>query len=291
MVKLSPAWVACAALLVAGLPAAGQTAMPAQPQVAPRATQAIVFVPHRAVYDLSLAKRTDQSSVSAVRGRIVYDFSGNACQGYALSFRQVTEVSVSGGDSNVSDLRSSTFEDDAGHSFKFSSQNYLNQRLDTSIDGKADRGGSAVAVSLTSPKTARFDLPHGVVFPTGQMKGIVAAALAGQSVYESQVYDGSDGGQKTYNTLAVIGRLVDPARPRDGAAAGRKELDGVPRWPVTISYFDSSKGTMGEQTPVYALSFQVYANGLSTDIRLDYGDFALKGVLASLDFLPQGKCP
>ena len=30
--------------------------------------------------------------MSAVRGRILYDFSGSACEGYALQFRQVSEL-------------------------------------------------------------------------------------------------------------------------------------------------------------------------------------------------------
>ena len=50
------------------------------------------LVPHRAVYDLSLQKTRGNSQVATVRGRIFYDFGGNACEGYSLEFRQVSEV-------------------------------------------------------------------------------------------------------------------------------------------------------------------------------------------------------
>ena len=251
----------------------------------------IGFVAHRAVYDLELGETRGSSNVETMRGRIVYDFSGNSCDGYALKFRQVTQIGVSGGGQNTSDLRSATFEDDLGKSFRFSSQNYVNEKLDTSIDGEADRADSgAVGVSLKQPKETTFQLPQGVTFPTLQMKQIVEAAEAGQSVFESKIYDGSDGGEKMYSTLAVIGKKLDAAKPREGAAADHKELDGVDRWPVTISYFDGSKPTTGEQTPVYSMSFDLYADGISGNIRLDYGDFTLKGTMSSLEFLPPGKC-
>ncbi len=246
---------------------------------------------HRAVYDLKLGETRGSSAIEAIRGRIVYDFSGNACEGYALKFRQVTEIATESG-ANVSDLRSTTFEDDAGKTFRFNSQNFLNQQPDTAIDGLAERQDSGtVGVALSKPVEKKLDLPEGVIFPTAQIKAIVGVALEGRSVFESRIYDGSDGGEKVYSTLAVIGKAVDPSKPREGAAADRKELDGMRRWPVTISYFDPSKQTTGEQTPVYSISFELYENGISGSVKLDYGDFTLDGSMSSLDLLPQAPCP
>ncbi|WP_162275227.1 cell envelope integrity EipB family protein [Labrys sp. WJW] len=255
------------------------------------AAATVPFVAHRAVYDLNLDRRKDQSSVDSMRGRIVYDFSGNACSGYALNFRQVTEIGLSGGGVNTSDLRSTTFEDEKGRNFRFNSQNFTNQKLDGSVDGQASRAESgAVGVALKKPKSTKFDLSERVLFPTGQMKAIVMAARAGEHVFESQVYDGSDGGQKIYNTLAVIGAKIGPDKPREGVEAKAKQLDGVDRWPVTISYFDPTKKAVGEETPVYTMSFELYADGISGSLTLDYGDFRLKGTMVSLDFLPQTEC-
>ena len=49
----------------------------------------------------------------SARGRILYDFSGNACEGYALQFRQVSELDNGEGKVTLSDLRSTTWEDGA----------------------------------------------------------------------------------------------------------------------------------------------------------------------------------
>jgi hypothetical protein len=277
-------------VLSAGILLANLLSAPAGAQEAALPAGHAALVAHRAVYDLTLGEARGSSSVDSIRGRIVYDFSGSACRGYVLKFRQVTEIGTGGG-SNISDLRSSTVEDDAGKTFRFTSQNYVNDKLDADVDGKAERAaGGSVGVSLDKPASTAFQLPEGVIFPTGQTKGIVEAAIAGRSVFESKIYDGSDGGRKVYSTLAVIGHKIPSDKPREGAARNRPELDGIDRWPVTISYFDPSKSSGGEETPVYSISFDLYANGISGNIRLDYGDFTLKGEMTSLEFLPQPAC-
>jgi len=47
---------------------------------------------HRAIYELKLAQTRGNASTVAARGRILFDFSGNACEGYALQFRHVSEL-------------------------------------------------------------------------------------------------------------------------------------------------------------------------------------------------------
>ena len=59
----------------------------------------------------SWRSRTAAARIEAVRGRILYDFSGNACEGYALQFRQVSELDSGEGKAALSDLRSTTWED------------------------------------------------------------------------------------------------------------------------------------------------------------------------------------
>ncbi|MGB6349112.1 MAG: DUF1849 family protein, partial [Pseudolabrys sp.] len=71
----------------------------------------VLLAPHRAIYDLKLSKAHGSRGIEAVRGRILYDFSGNACEGYQLQFRQVSELDSGEGQAALSDLRSTTWED------------------------------------------------------------------------------------------------------------------------------------------------------------------------------------
>src|SRR6516162_2672868 len=195
---------------------------------------------HRAVYELRLAQTRGNSAVAA-RGRILYDFSGNACEGYALQFRQVSELDNGEGKVTLSDLRSTTWEDGAAKKFIFKSQNYLNETLIDSVDGQAERQRDKVAVSLTQPAAKTFDLEAAMVFPTDHMRRIIEAAREGKSILELPVYDGSEKGEKVYNTLTVIGPAIAPnERVPNDAAAGKAALASLKRWPVTVSYFDKT---------------------------------------------------
>ena len=76
-----------------------------------RATAAEVpleFASHRAIYELKLAQARGNSSTVGARGRILYDFSGSTCEGYALQFRQVSELDNGEGRTTLSDLRSTS---------------------------------------------------------------------------------------------------------------------------------------------------------------------------------------
>jgi len=271
----------------------GLTALaPAAPAVA--APPAVFLAPHRAIYDLTLLKTTGSRGIGAVRGRILYDFSGNACEGYTLKFRQVSEIDSGETSDTLSDLRSTTWEDAAARKFSFNSQNLLNDRPTQAVDGHADRGAKAVTVMLAKPAVKKLTLPLDAVFPTDHMRRIIVAARAGKSILQFPVFDGSDNGQKLYNTLTVIGKPIAPgAKPPSDAAAKIPALAKLTRWPVTISYFESEsekKQQTGEQTPVYSISFELYENGISRALTLDYADFSLAGKLTSLELKKVTPC-
>jgi EipB-like len=253
----------------------------------------IVLVPHRAVYDLSLQKTRGNSQVAAVRGRILYDFGGSACEGYSLEFRQVSELQTGENKQSTSDLRSTTWEDADAKSFKFTSQNFVDDNLADAVDGHAERGADQTVVDLTKPERKTLDLDAHVVFPTEHMVRVIAAARADKTILEFPVYDGSETGQKVFDTLTVIGRQIEPnERQHDDALAGDDKLAGVARWPVTISYFDKSKkAENNEQAPTYAIGFELYDNGISRALSLDYNDFVVAGKLSSLEFKPAKPCP
>jgi len=255
----------------------------------------VVLAPHRAVYDLKLSKSQGSRGIEAVRGRILYDFSGNACEGYALQFRQVSELDSGEGQPALSDLRSNTWEDGDAKKFRFSSENLFNERRTDVVDGHAERNAKAVAVSLSKPKESNFSVTEGAVFPTEHMRRIIAAAREGKSVLEFPVYDGSESGEKLFNTLTVIGRPIGPGEKTPNDAGGKiPALAKLSRWPVTISYFDKKDQKAeqgGEQTPVYSIGFELYENGISRALVLDYNDFTITGEMTSLDLKNAKPCP
>ena len=288
MIAVTPVRLGFVAMFAAGAMVAAHNVARAQ---GPGAS--VNLAPHIAIYDLKLTSSRGKRSLESVRGRIVYDFSGSACDGYALNFRQVTELDSGEGKVALSDLRTATWEEGDGNSFRFQSQNYMDQQRISEVDGKADRAKEDVAIKLSKPEDKKFSAGK-VVFPTEHMRLLIEAARAGKTLLEVAVYDGSESGEKIYQSLSVIGRRIAPdAKPED-AAAGKDELAGLARWPVTISYFDKaakkSDDEPSEQTPIYAITFEMYENGISRSLKLDYGDFVIDGKMSSLELKPAKAC-
>jgi EipB-like len=280
-----PALALC--LLVAAATSAWSQDVPIAP-----ITQ-VPLVPHRAVYDLALGNVRGNTQVESVRGRILYDFDGNSCQGYSLEFRQLSELNSGEGKSSMSDLRSTTWEAADAKKFTFSSENFVDDNLTATVDGHAEHDADKTAVALDKPAKKSLDLAPGVVFPTEHMVRVINAAHAGKNILSFPVYDGSESGEKVFETLTVIGQKLNAdQRKHDDAAAGEAKLAGVPRWPVTISYFEKKKAeNTSEQTPDYSIGFELYENGISRALTLDYNDFIVTGKLTSLEFKDPKPCP
>ena len=90
------------------------------------ATASGPFLSHQALYELSLVKSRGSNAISNARGRILYNFSGSSCEGYTSEFRQVSELDSGEGKLTLSDLRSTSWEDGAGKSYRFKIDTRMN---------------------------------------------------------------------------------------------------------------------------------------------------------------------
>ena len=113
------------------------------------AGEGIVLAPHRAVYEMSLAESRGGAGVTQVTGRMVYELTGSACEGYTQNMRFVTRMTSGEGSAQLNDLRSSSFEDSTGKSFRFNSNSYKNEQLTDTTQGDAARETGEVKVELT----------------------------------------------------------------------------------------------------------------------------------------------
>jgi len=257
------------------------------------AAASIPFLPHQALYDLSLVKSRGSNAINSARGRILYNFSGSACEGYTSEFRQVSELESGEDKVTLSDLRSTSWEDGSGKSYRFKIETRMNDSDASPVDGVAERVGDHVTVKLKQPQVKTFTLDGNTVFPTQQIQRIIEAARAGKSVLELTVYDGSDNGEKVYNTLSVIGQPIpgDRTTASPDPSTESNAMKSLTRWPVTVSYYDrGAKATEGEQTPVYSMSFELFENGVSRALVLDYNDFVVSGALGKFDIKDSKPC-
>ena len=146
-----------------------------------------------------------------------------------------------------------------------------------------------VKVVITKPEKSTKTLAAGTYFPVQHSIALIEAAKAGKDKFRADIYDGSEKGEKAYDTSARIGKIIQPGATALPALKGGEPLDKLTAWPVTISYYE--RGQSGQDaTPVYELSFVFFENGVSRKLVIDYGEFAIKGELTALEFLEPAKC-
>ena len=140
------------------------------------------LVAHRAIYEMTLDDARTASGITGIDGRMVFEFTGSECDGYSLNMRMVTQMTDSQGQTNMTDLRSSTWEQGDGQKFRFQSSQYLNDKLGDVTLGRATREGSdaAVKVKISQPSRAELNLSGRILFPTQHSLALIQAAEAGR---------------------------------------------------------------------------------------------------------------
>jgi hypothetical protein len=275
----------------AALPLLGTLAGQAQALAAKEPNK---LVAHRAVYEMKLDDTRATSGITGITGidgRMVFEFTGSECEGYSLNMRMVTHMTDAREQTNLTDLRSSTWEQGDGRKFRFQSTQYFNDKRGDVTMGRAvrkTRGEEAIEVKLSQPSRAKLKLPGPVLFPTQHSFALIESAKAGQALLQARIFDGSEKGRKVYQTTAFIGRKVPPGTEQDlETPAKEKGLGELTSWPVSIGYFDPNHDDL---TPSYQIDFRLYENGVSRELLIDYGSFSVHGTLTGLEYLKTPKC-
>ena len=237
----------------------------------------IVLQSHKAVYELSLISAKSGSGVGDYAGRFAIEWT-DACEGYITSQRIVSRLTNTEGGETGSDIQVASWESTDGKVFRFTSRTRTDGELTEDYEGRAETGGGAPpAVIYQKPENVTVDLPPGTVFPTEHSVVMIRAALAGEKVVQANVFDGS-GPDKIFRVAAFVSGEKGPFD------AERPELVGQRSWRFRIAYFPIAAP---DATPDYEIGYRMYANGITTDLVLDYGDFVVQGKLTQLQILPK----
>lgn len=214
---------------------------------------------------------------------ISYHFSSD-CDFYAQSLRQVIAMQPQEGSPQLSESRVSTYEDGRGQDFRFTTAK--SGARGEGVEGRAQRASDgALAIALSSPRAQKMSANSAVLFPTQHIAKLIAAAERGEKILLARVFDGSADGRRIFNVTAVIGGLRKT--PDTDSAARADKLRGLRRWPVSLAYFPEDRH---DGAPDYVLNYDLYENGVSTQLRLDYGDYSLVGELTRIAFPQQTRC-
>ncbi len=248
-----------------------------------------MLAPHRAIYEVKLKEAEERSGITGLRGRIVYEARGNACDGISINYRFVTQISTDR-DQFVTDQQSASYESANGEEFSFSTKSFVNDQSDQNLKGSAKRTTDGLKVKLEGDSPRELDLSDGI-FTSTHLVAVLESAQSGEAFVTHQVFDGSGDADNVLRSASVIGRAKKVPDRFEGEKPG--DVDTLIRrqaWPVTMSYFDNNPDNSGEALPIYEASFLLYENGVTRDLTMKYPDYELKATLSELEFFDAGEC-
>jgi hypothetical protein len=267
---------------------AGIAAVLACVAFSPALAAGVNIAPHQALYSLSLESAKSSSGVVAASGAMFYKW-GEACDGWTVEQRFRLRIAYA--EEDGVDISSSlvTWESMDGLKYRFNERRMRNGQLDEELRGEAhlDGPGQGGVAEFTKPETATITLAPGVLFPTAHTLFLIGRAQADEQFVARNVFDGSEV-ENAGEVSAVIGSALKPAGGKAPKPFNSPLLQR-PSWQIRLAFFPAD--AKADQTePDYELSMRLLDNGVSQDMKLDYGDYIIRAKLDEIESLPKPGC-
>ncbi|MGO1117169.1 EipB family protein [Rhodovibrionaceae bacterium A322] len=236
---------------------------------------------HRALYDLTLVGRRDNSDIDGASGQMQFQWA-DACDGWTISHK--SQISLSRLDGAVMNFgwQLSTWEAKDGLTFRFIMKRFSESGQDEEVRGEAlleARGGAGIA-HYTLPAEQDVPLPEGTLFPTWHSLSVLNALERQSLPLMKTVFDGTaeEGG------LSEIS--VFPAADRFQPVQNEGLLDQK-SWGLNLAYFSVLQQ---ESAPLHEQQLRIFQNGVVETFVFDYGEFSIAATLRDLEYLPVQDC-
>jgi len=246
---------------------------------------AATFVPHRAVYGLSLEKSRGNGSISRAQGKLEFEWA-DICSGWTVSQRTLVQLVSNEGQVIDFGWTLNALESKDGTYYRF-----FIRRLNTGGAAENQRGearlkapGESGTATYSEPTVQEVELPKGTLFPTAHSLLLMDSAESGDFPLWRQVFDGSGEEGGLYGISAAFSGTVPPGTQ---AQLSSPILQNQKSWRLHLAYFGADESV---SVPEHEQIFRIYANGVVDEMLLDYGDFILRADLQTLDTLPAPQC-
>lgn len=244
------------------------------------------IAPHRAIYKMALASVKNGSNITGVNGKMLFEWS-DVCDGWAVQQHLQLHFSYAEGDeSNVTSTVVS-WESKDGKRYNFNVRRVSDGKETDIFRGKAVMEKDGGLVTYSAPKDKTMKLTTDTIFPSAHTSVIIEKAEAGEKLFTRRVFDGSD--EAGSNDISAF---IGPEQAHVETTEMNPKLKNnpllvQPLWPVRMAFYKLDTET-GE--PDYEMNLNLLANGVARDMMLDYGDFAVSGVLTNIEPLPPSDC-
>lgn len=251
--------------------------------LAAAAPQEVTALPHKAVYNLTLGETRSSGLIVDVIGRMEFEWA-DVCDGWTINQRFRIAYLYEDGVTVNYGWSLSSWESKDGKRYRFFIRRFDPSGESESVRGEAELGpdGSGRAV-YSEPERREVALPAGTLFPSQHIAYVLERAAAGAVPVWSLVFDGA-GEEGLMGISAALSTELPPGSPTQLASP---LLNGQKSWQLSLAFYQPDAASA---EPEQEQVLRLFANGVSDELRLDYGDFVLNADLTALTELPQPDC-
>lgn len=247
------------------------------------AAGAAEIMPHRALYTMSLGRATGDAGVTGASGTMAYQW-GETCDGWTVEQRYRLKMGYAESPDVSIASNFVTWEAKDGLRYRFNQKETRNGAEDEEIRGEArlDGQGKGGAAEFEKPEGKSFKLPPEMLFPSAHTILLIDQAKAGENFISKHIFDGA-----TVEGAVLVSAAIGPKVEPDAEAAKKSPLLDRPGWRVRLAFFPADPKA---EKPDYELGMLLLDNGVSRDMVIDYGDYAIRAKLDDIEGLPKPGC-
>ena len=241
------------------------------------------IMPHRALYQMSLGRASGDAGVTGASGTMAYQW-GEACDGWTIEQRYRLKMGYAESPDVSISSNFVTWEAKDGLRYRFNQKETRSGSDADEIKGaaKLDGPGKGGSVEFEKPEGKTFQLPAGVMFPSAHTIYLIDKAKAGENFVSAHIFDGA-----TVENAVLVSAVIGPKIEPDPDIAKKSPLLNRPGWRVRLAFFPADPKA---EKPDYELGMLLLDNGVSRDMVIDYGDYAIKAKLDDIEALPKPGC-
>lgn len=239
------------------------------------------LVPHRAGYAVSLGEVRNTRAIADVSGYATFTVE-RSCDAMVTNQQLVMQLNSTEGNIITQDLQYSAWESVDGKNYRFTAENRVNGGSEPYKGTARITGPEGLAV-FSTPDNRHFPLPGDTLFPLGLTTRMIAAAEAGDIIFNGHLFDGSDGEGPSEITAFIAPKTT--AADHGFAALG--PLTDRPGWSIRAAFYPYGGKT---PQPEYEVEVLQLDNGIQPRLILDHGDFTVLLTLKKVEALPAPDC-
>lgn len=241
------------------------------------------FRSHDAVYVMKpdVTQLATGSEIDHAEGVLRYRFR-NECDGWTVRHQSVLLMSLKSGRTASVVWEYASWEAKDGKKLKFHSRTQRNGADTEEIDGVAQTIGGKTRLSFQKPERKTMELPVAAYFPTSHLKKSLQLVEAGEQFFKAHYFDGSGVDEGFELDLVMI--------PFKGEALQQVQdvtLRQLPVWDMQLGFH---RPDLYSSIPEFEIGARYRQDGVSTQLRQDYGDFVLTGDIAELSYVDEPQC-